>query len=215
METANFDVQHFTQGGTSEADKTLLVKFFIKPRPDKEASKKQGRPIYKDVEYIDIKIPGNRNGGACRPATDHDKHQRFPEHYKRFKDRVEGADDNVGTPLAEWAPVSRSMAEELRFFNVYTVEQLASMADVHASKFMGLLPIREQAKTWLENAEKEKPLWEMDQKIRELRESNEELKASLNNLIAQIENPDSELNEAQQKRKLARSVKSAKDQSKG
>lgn len=210
IETADFDVNQFTQSGTAEADKALLVKFFMKEREDKEASLKEGRPIFNDVEHIDIKVPGNRGGGACRPATEQDK-KRFPDHYRRFKDREEGAREiSDGTPLTEWAPISRSMAAELAFFNVFTVEHLANMADVHASRFMGLLPIREKAKLWLENAKKDKPMWEMDQRIRELRADNEELKKTIEGLVEQVQNPDSDLNEAQRKRKLTRTLKEAK-----
>ena len=213
LQEADFNLNDFSPSGTSEADKGLLVKFFIKSREDKAQSLAEGRPIFKDVEYIDIKIPGNRNGGACRPATANDK-ARFPEHYRRFKDRVEG-EEVVGTPLTEWAPISRSMAEELKFFNVSTVEQLATMADVHVTKFMGLLPIREKAKLWLENAEKEKPMWEMDQKNRELQAQIDDLQKSIASLVDQIENPDSDLNDAQRKRKLTRTVKAAKEKAEG
>jgi hypothetical protein len=160
MQTADFNYQDFTPSQQNEADKQLLVKFFYKSREDKAASVKAGRPIFKEVEHIDIKIPGNRNGGACRPATDADR-KRFPEHYRRFKERTEDINEMPGTPLKEWTLLPRSVAEELSFFNVYTVEQLASMADVQVHKFRGLMDYREKAKVWLEAADKEKPLWEM------------------------------------------------------
>ena len=69
MQTADFNHQDFTHQGMAEADKSLLVKFFYKTRPDKAASDAEGRPMFKETEYIDIKINGNRSGGACRPAS--------------------------------------------------------------------------------------------------------------------------------------------------
>lgn len=133
----------------NEQDKTLLVKFYIKERQDQKASQEAGRPIYKEVEYIDIKVPGQRDGVA-RPATFHDK-QRFAEHYQAFKSRT---DQEVyeGTPLLEWPLISRSMALELAFFNVKTVEHLAAMSDANAQKFPGIQAIKQKAVDWLEKA---------------------------------------------------------------
>lgn len=189
--------------GTAEADKSLLVKFFIKPRQDMEKTQTEGRPVFKDVEYIDIKIPGNRNAGACRPATEADKN-RFPDHYRRFKERVSDADLVVGTPLAEWPLITRSLAEELSFFHVKTVEQLAGMADAQAARFMGLMPIKQRAIKWLENVAKEKPMWEMDQKIRAQQQQIEELQTSLARVLSLQHDADEpegeELNDKQRAR---------------
>lgn len=211
---ADFDVNEFNGDRSREADKALLVKFFMKPREDQTASKREGRPIFKEVEYIDIKIPGDRAGGICRPATDQDRN-RFPEHYRRFKQRVEGGDVNTGTPLAEWPVISRSMCEELAFFHVRTVEQLATMSDTQAGKFMGLYQIREKARLWLKKAQDEKPLWEMQEK---LKAANEKI-ANLENMVGElvkvaegIPDEDGDLNERQQARKRERLIKSAREQ---
>lgn len=177
MQTADFDHNDFQ---TNEADKSLLVKFFIKPRIDREATEREGREIYKDVEHIDIKPAGDRNGSA-RPATDMDR-RRFPEHYARFKNRIEAPMD-MGTPLTEWAPCSRSRAEELAFANVKTVEQLANMADSQVASFMGLYALKEKAKTWLEHANAEKPIYEMKKRMDELEEKNEELQEALRKVL--------------------------------
>lgn len=150
MQTAEFNHQDFEPNAQSKLDENLLVKFFTKQRENKAASLEEGRPIFKDVEYIDIKVPGNRTGGACRPANYADK-QRFPRHYAAFKQRevmpVEG------TPLAEWPIMSRSQVEELSFHNVKTVEQLLSMSDTLASQFMGMNTLKSKAKMWLEKSE--------------------------------------------------------------
>jgi len=105
--------------------------------------------MFKDVEYIDIKVVGSRNGGACRPARPDDI-ARFPEHYEAFKKRTEAP--VTGTALAEWALVSRSLVEELAYHNVKTVEQLRDMPDVHASKMLGMMALKAKAVKWLESA---------------------------------------------------------------
>lgn len=205
---------HFLPHNQHEADKNLLVKFFLKPRQDKEASQKEGRPIFREVEYIDIKIPGKRDSGACRPATEDDK-RRFPNHYRAFKDRTDQS-ETEGTPLSEWPLISRSMAEELSFFHVKTVEQLATMSDTQASKFMGLAGIRQKAKVWLEQAKTEKPLFDMDQKIKAQEAEIASLKEALNNVLKRVDGvqddeEDDGKTEAQKKRARSRAIDDAKD----
>lgn len=85
-----------------------------------------------------------------RPATDMDK-ARFHAHFRKFMDRNQEDYDGVsGMPLIEWPGVTRSQAEELRFFNVMTVEHLANMTDGNASKFMGIQALKIKAIKYLE-----------------------------------------------------------------
>lgn len=146
METYETDHTVFTRE-QNEADKALLVRFFTKSVQDNARSAQEGRPIFRDKEYIEIRFPGNRTDAVARPATSKDK-QRFPAHYKAFKERV--AMPEVGTPLGEWPVISRSQAEELAFYNVKTVEQLASVSDSQGQKFMGFNGLRQKAKEFLE-----------------------------------------------------------------
>ena len=127
MQTAEFDHNNFDrQSNKNAGDDKLLVKFYIKARPDKGKTLEEGRPMFKDVEYIDIRIPGSRDG-VGRRATDDDK-ARFPLHYQAFKNRTD-EEFVEGTLLTEWSLIGRSQAEELAFFNCRTVEQLAEMDD--------------------------------------------------------------------------------------
>lgn len=152
MQTFEFDPNAFMPENQDAADKTLLVKFEYRPKQDSAETLKEGRPIFKDVLYIDIRAPGDRLGGICRPASQRDI-DRFPEHYRRFMART--SDDTeklVGTPLAEWPMVTRAQVEELAFLNVKTVEQLAEVADVHGARIMGINGLKEKAKNWLKVA---------------------------------------------------------------
>jgi hypothetical protein len=164
LQQADFDHTAFEHNAQSEEDKKLLVKFFVKPMEDKTASRIAGRPIFKDVELIDIKIPGDRTGGVCRPASHRDK-QRFAAHYDAFKRRVELPTE--GTPLTEWPLMTRSMAEELSFHNVKTVEHLSTMSDTHSGKFMGLNAMKAKALKWLEQSGEEAKVHELQQELLE------------------------------------------------
>ena len=126
----------------------LLVKFFIRPRLDEAASAEADRPIYREVEYVDIRIPGSPDN-RVRPATPRDK-ARFPKHYAAFKNRV-SQEMLEGTPLAEWPQITRSQVEELAFFGVKTVEQLAGMSDANAQQSRaGFVGLKTKAKEWLD-----------------------------------------------------------------
>ena len=186
-------------GAQSQQDEGLLVKFYLKPRIDKEETKKEGREIYKDVEYIDIRMAGTRSGGAARPATKEDK-QRFHKHYAAFKDRLTTEDLVEGTLLSEWALVSRARVEELAFINVKTVEQLAAMADNYAGQMMGLMDLKQKAKAWLDATKEnhdvvelrtqisnmEKSSTALDDRNTRLEEKNDEMEQRLNDLALKL-----------------------------
>ena len=182
MQTADFDHRVFEQGN-NEGDKSLLVKFYIEPKQDEAASMEEGRPIFKEVEYVDIRVVGSRNGHVCRPARPDDK-SRFPAHYKAFKERVEIPLD--GTPLSEWAVITRAQAEEMAFFNVKTVEQLAAMADSVAQKFMGINSLKQKAKDWVAEAKENAPALKLAEELRVRDEENAELRSQVEELAATV-----------------------------
>jgi hypothetical protein len=160
---AEFNPEDFQQTNQQKMDEQLLVKFYVKACPDQAESVKQGRPIFRDKEYIDIRIPGDRTAGAARPARAQDI-ARFPRHYKAFKERT-SQELNEGTPLTEWPVMTKSQAEELAFFHVKTVEQLATMSDAHTSKFMGLSKLKRKAQEWLISAKDQRAATEMAQEL--------------------------------------------------
>ena len=148
---ADFNHEDFDVSQQTKQDEMLLVKFYTKSVQDKARSEAEGRPIFKDVEYVDIRVPGSRDG-AARPATFRDK-QRFPRHYQAFKQRTELSEE--GTPLTEWGAISRSLAEELSFQNVKTVEQLAGMSDGLASQMRGGQSLKAKAQKFLDRMKRE------------------------------------------------------------
>lgn len=158
---ASVNPDDFTPAAQSAQDRTLLVRFYPKPRPDKAKSAEAGRPIFRDTDYIEIRTPGSRDA-VSRPATQRDI-ERFPEHYERYRKRI--AEPLEGTPLAEWPSITRSMAEELSFINIRTVEALASVADAHMAKFRGLSTLKRKAQDWLALAEDDAPLVRLQEEL--------------------------------------------------
>lgn len=180
MQTAEFNHNDFSD--TAEADKALMVRFFYKNVQNKLESEAQGRPVFKEKTYIEIRIAGQRDIQACRPITHQDK-VRFPRHFEAFEKRMEPPTE--GMPLAEWPKITRTQAEELSFMNVKTVEQLAGMKDSNISNFMGGHKLREDAKKWLEHTE---TLAE-DTEKEEMRQTIAELKAAVAALTEAAKSP--------------------------
>ena len=122
------------------------------------------------MEWIDIRIPGNRDNVVCRPARDKDK-QRFPRHYAAFQQRIAGKEEKiVGTPLSAWPyeGLTPARVKELDFFNIRTVEQLATTSDNAGAKLPGFQAMKQAAKLYLETASKQAPVNAMNKRIVEL-----------------------------------------------
>jgi hypothetical protein len=139
--------------GQDPGDARLWIKFEHRPMQNPEKSAEAGRPIYDEVEWIKIMVPGDRDE-IERPATDMDK-ARFAKQYLHWKSGA--AEAVTGTPLETWPAVTRAQVEELRFFKVRTVEDLANLADVVGAKFMGINDLKTKAKNFLAAAAGEAP----------------------------------------------------------
>jgi hypothetical protein len=179
-----FDHREFQ---TSSADERLYVKFYRDTLPDDVETKKQGRPIFKEVDYVMIQTPGDLLKTVKRPVRPDDQ-RRFPrlwDAYANGKDQ----DDLVGTPLAQWPGISRAQVEELAFFKVKTVEQLATVPDNILQKFMGLTSLRQAARDWLGRAENSKEIVQLRNQNTEQAQAIDELKATVRELSQKLQQP--------------------------
>lgn len=176
QQEANYGLTEQAFGGNQAryaADATLLVRFFKNPKLNEGKSAIEGRPIFEETDYIQIMQPGNKDSIIIRPATPMDKN-RFAEHYRKYTARQE-QEYVDGTLLSEWPGVTRSQCEELAYFNIKTVEQLAAVSDSNAQKIMGIQVLKSKAAAYLESADGEKAAEE----LRKQKELNAQLMARL------------------------------------
>jgi len=162
--------------GQRFADDRVFAQFYMHPRKDEAASLKEGRDIYEEIPYVKIIVPGDKDNIVQRPMREQDK-MRFPRQWEAFERNEEAP--MVGTPLSEWAFVNRSQVEELKYFGIRTVEDLANAPDSQIQKFMGINALKEKAKAFLEDSKLQAP-------IDKLTQENETLKAQLQDMQAQI-----------------------------
>jgi hypothetical protein len=135
-------------------DDRLGVQFYMRTVEDKERTLSEGRKCFKDVEFVRIMIPGDRNPAADRRVqrTDNDvtdDRLRFPKQYARFKNQQEQPIHD-GTPLNLWPGISGSLVEELKFINIHTVEQLADLADTYVGKMPNGQSLKAKAATFVQ-----------------------------------------------------------------
>ena len=143
-------------------DKYLIVSFSVEAIQNSEKSAEEGRPIYDNQEHVRIMVPGNKDSIVHRPVTEEDK-RRFAKQYDDWK--TKGEVSLQGQPLEMVSWISKSQVEEMKFFNVRTLEQLAEIPDVHAQKFMGINMLRKQARVALQMAEKQKGATQMAKEL--------------------------------------------------
>lgn len=147
-------------------DDALMVTFSQNAVQDTVETEKQGRPIYKDVDWICIRFPGSRDTIERKVRSD-DK-TRWPKQWAAYQSN-KSQEAVSGTPLSAWPAVTRAQVEEFAFFGVKTVEQLAEMPDPALQKFMGGQTLKQRARDFIEAAKGEAPMVAMRAEIENLK----------------------------------------------
>lgn len=167
--------------------------FHMDLEQDMAASEKAGRPIFRDIEKVEIIFPGNQYFRPDVKVTE-DHRQRWPEAYKRFKD---GLDFTVsGTPLEEWPRLSRRLVMEYKAIGILTVEHIAQMDDVGLQRMgMGARELQAAAKAWLQAAKGNAPIEAMAAESVRQAQTIKEQSAKIDELSALVRAMQSQLEE--------------------
>jgi hypothetical protein len=157
----------------------IIPNFHMKAVKNEFRSQQEGREIWEEAEYVEMIVPGDKNSVVDVKVKDEHR-ERWPARYEAFKKSKEMPDD--GTPLEEWAGVSRSQVMELKSSHVRTVEHLAGLSDSQLAKVcpMGGHILREKAKAFLQQSEEQKPLAEALAQIEALRSEIAAMKVQTN-----------------------------------
>ena len=166
-------------------DRGLYPVFSMQAVRDDAVSEKEGREVYRDVEWVDIHILGDTLTKPSRPVTAEDK-IRFRDAYEAFKNQSIVAQN--GTPIIEWPPVSKSMAMMLKSLNIHTVEQLAEVADGNLT-WMGARDLQKKAIAWLAKAKDGAGVSAVVEENKALRTEMEALKNQMAALMNQADKP--------------------------
>lgn len=175
-QTAEYDPKDFENPAES---KGVYAKFYYRAMPNEVKSAEEGRPVFDDVEFVEIMAAGNGTNIIRRPVRPQDK-QRFREAYTRFRE----GDENqlVGTPLTEITWISVSMREELHYMKVRTLEQLADLSDTACGKMPGMYDLKKKAGEWLKKSTDAAPFTALHKENEDLKTANDALAARLDAL---------------------------------
>ena len=105
--------------GARNPDDILYVQFYEKAEQDNFASQKEGRPIFKNVDFVKIMKPGDSTTEIDTYATEADK-RRFPRQWALYQNQ-KNSEQIQGTDVREWPVIDRATAEGLRAQKFYTV----------------------------------------------------------------------------------------------
>lgn len=149
-------------------DSGLFVRFYSDAIFNSQKTELEGRPIYDQVEMCEILFAGDNTKTKVGRAIDGNPpyYLRFPNQYAAFKNQEEVVQD--GTPIEHWPPITKAQAMELKAINIHTVEMLANVSDVNL-KWLGARQLRENAKSWLSEAESGAETMKLRNQIEELK----------------------------------------------
>src|SRR5262245_28726465 len=184
METFEGDLTHFDPRNRFAGDEKLPVRFYIGAIRDDDASQTQGRPIFKDVECI--QIFNTKDNIIDRPVRDTDK-ERWPRAYNAWRQKGESDPGATGTRLEHWPQMTRAQVEEYRYFKIFTVEQLAELPDSTAQMMMGAVKLKQLARLYVEAAKGEAPFLKLQGEIEKRDGQIAELNAEVRRLTKLIE----------------------------
>lgn len=149
------------QQQSAASDKGLVVVFSKKSHHNDAKSREQGRAIFEMVDYIEIWVPGDKANSVSRPVREEDK-SRFHEQWRRY---VDSNQEVVGTPLSTWGLLTPAQVDELKYFKVLTIEQLASISDANAQGILGINSLRDKAKAHLQLMNEAAPMQKLQAEL--------------------------------------------------
>lgn len=130
-----------------------LVEFTRDAVQNRVKTDEAGRPIYDEFDFVTIMTPGDTKTVVYRKATEQDK-QRFSKAWGLYSRGLEQVVE--GTPLEQWAGISKSQVKELQYVNVRTVEQFVGVSDANVQKLgPGYMQLQKRAKQYIDAAKGE------------------------------------------------------------
>jgi len=170
-------------------DEGLYVLFTTEAIQSDLKTKESGRPVFEDIEIIEIRIPGD-DKTIIKTIVSDEHRERFPDEYDAFKENAVFSDS--GTPLEHWPAVTKSQVAALKHNHIMNVEDLANLSDANVANIMGGNELKQKAKAFLASANDNALVEKQASEIEELRTAIKALQADSTrqataNAVAQAE----------------------------
>ena len=167
-----------------DPDASVVALFKMMARKNETESIVQNRPVFDDLEVVELRYPGSKNVGVY-PATGFSHWitapdgsqqaltyaERFRRQYQQFK--AEAVQTKSGTPLDYGRFLTEARRAELRAQNIYTIEALAAIDGLEL-KNLGMhgRDLKNKAMEYLEEARTGAPNTQMLSELEALRAKN-------------------------------------------
>lgn len=181
---------HDIQIATADGDKGIYTEFYMKQVHQTKASEDEGRPIFKEVPYIRLTFPGDKNKIVDRPVDMVGYGERpsdvvrFARQWHAFQAQTEQTVD--GWAIEEWPRITRSQALEFRGVNIHSVEALATVPDGLLDRIgIGAYKLREFARADLAQANDGKEITRLVSENESLKNDIQQLKTQFAELAAE------------------------------
>lgn len=175
-------------------DSRLVVFFYTKSVHSPAKSREAGTPQYQNETWVRMHPPGERLNIVDRPVLENDKF-RFPIQWSRFLQQQEQRPD--GTPIDLLFPNNPAVADNLKTYGIYTVQQLANLsADAIQNVGMGAQEYVNMANRYIENGKDGTGLLAVQEQLKKSQQNERiqeqritELQSTVNALMQQMKNP--------------------------
>ena len=173
------------------ADSQLAVRFYKRPVEIKDETLAQGRPIFKEMDFITIMTPGDQLNIIDTIAEERHK-RRFPLHWADYQNKTGNHEGFTGTPLSEWPLLTMGQAEELKGIKFYTVEAVANCGDQQLQRIgmiAGISPyaFRDKAKAFLSVANQTADISKREEEVEQLKAENAKIRSETDAKLAAMQ----------------------------
>lgn len=175
-----------------------IPRFFVK-------AVKNANGGYDNVEYVEILTPGDKNATPVKKVSDgvRARYRDYYDHWKRTQQMAP-----VGVPIEMWPEMTPALVYQLKSINVFTVEQLANIADTNLGNIPFGKTLKLKAIEWLAAKDKADVIAQataqtqaMQDGMRmmetrfeaekaEMRAENADLKSKLDAILARLSTPE-------------------------
>ena len=170
----------------------LIPMFYRRAVQDKVASENEGRPIFTELDYVQIHIPGDKNTIIDRKVRDDDK-RRWAAQWQAYLDNA--SQPVEGTPLEQWPALSVSQIAELKALHIPTIEVLADLPENGLQKIgMGARELQARAKAFIDAAKGNGAIEKLAaentrflDRISNLEQQNAQLQEALNDIQSKLQ----------------------------
>lgn len=187
-------------------DKNILT-FWEDVKQDTLASQKANKAMFASILMMRVRVPGSNKGDQeyevdtiypeGYPHPIHGAMRKNEPIYKQYGEYIEAYKKNAGsqqaldgTPIEQWALVSRGQAMTLKHIGVHTVEALATLKDndnAISAIGMGGRKLVQQAADWILSVNSNAAAMQAQEEARKTQEQLNELQGKFNELADAFE----------------------------